>query len=252
MIFQLKFPAIDVGATEKDFTSHLSTSYPQRRSIKQGGFSIRVGSEEGHRTPVVTTEDATDAGVEYRSESGNRIFQLLRDSIALTILDGQYSTFHDEFDTFWEGAQVLMESLEIRTLTRLAIRKINLFEFRENTDTPAVESLPVVFKEGLVESLMSFPGHSVTRASLHRVEMTEGAHQLKLAYGLTPQVKESDGFRNRIGTLDIDVFRMEADLDPTVAPDEMRCINETVYNVFDYVVTDEAKRFMMEEDDAEA
>lgn len=115
---------------------------------------------------------------------------------------------------FWQISRALREHLQIDSYTRVAIRKINLYEFRETPlGASAIDFLPVVFKQGLVEGLpAAFPSHNLTRAALQRLELADGARQLEIAYSLTPQEKRENESIHRIGTLDIDIFRTHSSI----------------------------------------
>lgn len=238
VIFQLKYTQNNNILGSKDsITNILKDKYPNIKNILQGQIQFKLD-----KTPVIISESNTTDGFEFRSQNGNRIFSITGDTISFTILGNEYVSFESEFSSFSDIIKNISGRCSIDSFSRVAIRKINLFEFQPDDQNFPIDFLPIVFNEQFVSSMLSIPDKKFFNIALMRYELFDNPYNLKLSYGLTSSKKSPPN--NKIATLDIDLFNNTSLVQLTNFEEEMKTINQSIYNIFDYIISSELKKIM--------
>lgn len=125
IIIQVKFPQKD---NIENFESHLDAilleSHPNKKNIMSGELHMKI-----EKTPILMSNSSAAKGYEYRSNDGNSIYSIVNDIISLSIAGSNYSNFNEAFNEFYNNCKALNTEINITELNRIAIRKINIFEY---------------------------------------------------------------------------------------------------------------------------
>jgi uncharacterized protein (TIGR04255 family) len=134
----------------------------------------------------------------------------------------------------------VINKIHISTLTRIAIRKINIFEFEYNDGTPVINFLPYIIKESMVENYFNFPNIDKATSGITQLSFNELDYQLNLSYGL---LKDKSATGKNLAVIDIDLFKL-GNIDISMLDDEMKKINNEVFNVFEFLISDNLRNLL--------
>jgi uncharacterized protein (TIGR04255 family) len=135
-------------------------------------------------------------------------------SITLTVSDNKISytiqgKYYTNFNSFKMDHQKeingILKILNISTLTRIAIRKVNIINFElKDEDFSYVDILGLLFNSKLVENMKIIPGSKYLKQAFNTmVLINEANYWLNLNYGF---VKDIKSVNKANGVLDIDII----------------------------------------------
>ena len=227
VIFQIKFPpAYSVVARHQELQSALSNTFPQNEALKYQAAS----GESIEQTPIVSTQQSTAGGFEFRTADQKMIFTVKEDELSLTILGHQYVNFQTVQHDLQESIYKVGNLLGLSSLTRTSIRKINLVNVQQAQFPLTVEAVyRSVFHNLLTLTSAAIPSAPYLFSGINNYRYHHDAHWLNLVYGLLPEPAQ-DGARQFV--LDIDLLNTQPEQPYTDLSSNLSKLNDEVFNVF--------------------
>ncbi|MCK4796193.1 MAG: TIGR04255 family protein [Spirochaetes bacterium] len=221
-----------------DIKKILLNSFPNVKDINQGEVIIKL-----EKTPILVSKDGTQCGYEFRTSDNNKILSITTDTINFTINGESYLNFETSFREFQNYLFEINSLLNINVFNRVAVRKINLFEFLE-TEEASINFLSMIFNNNIIENLSNFPNSNNIKGSLVKVDYFNDPFDLKISYGLLNRQNITKDGTRKIATLDLDMFNKTSKTKIEDIEAEMEKINTNIFNVFEYFINDELKKNM--------
>ena len=111
-------------------------------------------------------------GYECRSQGNKKILSITNNTINYTISGDGYKNFNETYKKFDSYIQYLKKTMNISKLTRIAIRKINMYEFSNNNES-GINFLLTLFNKTLINSLVLMPGNNNINSGLIAIDYYE-------------------------------------------------------------------------------
>ena len=236
VIFQIKYPKNNsITSNEKFLDETFKGEFPNKRNIMSGELKMKF-----EKTPILLSQTNAATGFEYKSNTGNVVYSVVDDAINLTFAGSEYYNFENSYSLYAKHVKTILDQINIPYLTRIAIRKINIFEFEYNDSTPLVNFLPFIIKEPAIENYFCFPNIAKATSGITQLSFNESDYQLNLAYGL---LKDKSATGKNLAVIDIDLFKM-GNIDTKLLDDEMRKINSEIFNVFEFLISENLKKLL--------
>ncbi len=202
-------------------------------------FKSEVGFKFDEKTPILQSTKSSTQGIEFRADNGHKVLAITEDSITYTIFGPSYSNFENtihELELYFSN--VLNDTLGIKTLNRIAIRKINIIELELLQQLKTNEIIQAVFNKSLVDSLNYMPCINYLTYHISNNIYKRNTYQLNLNYGLIPNQNETS---KRQFVLDIDLFNFKSDFISSNLITEFQIINDEIFNIFNWSLLDSVK-----------
>ena len=231
VVFQIKFPPIaDVVARQAELQAALQEDFPRIQEVKYQDVSVAFVDQ----TPIVSAQQSNTEALEFQSEDQQMIFSVKNDELSLTILGTRYLNFEAVQQDLQRSIYRVAQLFGLTTLTRTAIRKINLINFQSGQQPFSTEAIyRSVFNNFLTLSAAAVPAAPYMLSGISNYRYHHGTHRLNLVYGLLPE-PAADGARQFV--LDIDLANTASTQSYEEVTADFAALNAEVFNVFSWSI----------------
>lgn len=231
VVFQIKFaPNFGILARKAELEEALAESFPVTQALNFPEISVEFVDQ----TPIVSTQQGNNNSVVFQSTDQQKLFTVKEDELTLTILGPQYINFQSAQQDLQASIYKVASLLGVTTLTRTAIRKINLVNYyREHFNFPNEAIFRSVFHNLLTLTSSSIPAAPYLFSGISNYRFHHDAHRLNLVYGLLPE-PAPDGARQFV--LDIDLMNTTPDQPYADLFNSFAAINNEVFNIFSWSI----------------
>lgn len=228
-IFQVKFPMLqDLISKKKEITDDLNELFPNVENIVQQSGALKF-SQDG--TPILESASSKTNGFEFRSSDNNMALAIVGDAINLTIFGKAYKNFKYVSDIFISKLVPLLEKIGVSALNRIAIRKVNALDINKNADneTDHLQIMNMIYNNAIIRNVAVIKNENeLDRAVSYITLKNADNYKLNLGYGLLDINQQTP----RQLLLDVDVFKVEANISIENIIDELKKINDEIYDIF--------------------
>jgi uncharacterized protein (TIGR04255 family) len=241
VIFQIKFPVNGkVFEMKESYLGLFKDLFTRVTDSQQNGFAVSINRDQ---TPILQPIPSEKNGVELRSDDGQKILAILKDGITYTVAGKVYKNFN-HISSDLELIYKVLTTLEIKTIERIAIRKINIIDFEipaTMKDTDNVGVMQLLLHPELLNNINYFPSKSNIVQSIHNLLFAKEDVTLNLKYGvIQPNISEKKGQV----LVDIDLFK-QRELKSETSLTLFKEINEEIFNIFNWSMKAEAITHLM-------
>ncbi|MFO7789752.1 MAG: TIGR04255 family protein [Bacteroidales bacterium] len=235
VVLEIQFNTTDSIIKNKESIKHFfSNSYPRLQDTYSKGFKIKMNANQ---TPVVQPISDSSAGFQMRSQDGQSSITFSKDRINISSSGKVYSNFEDFFNGISE-IQKVFKKCDIKNLTSISIRKINIIDFEipgQEKSSP-MDVLAMVLSPDLLSNLSYFPAKDYIKNNIHTLNFIKDNNILNLKYGLI-----SPDINKRQGQIVIDIDLIDKNVVNHKELESIsKSINDELFNVFFWTLCDEA------------
>jgi len=238
VVIQLSYTKCDLIENHaSEIKEIFKESFPRFNSSKGKGFEISFGNT----TDANFQQIESGHNIDLRTQDGQKIINISEESISFTISGKQYLSFNNLTNEL-EKISSILDLCSIKNINRLAIRKINIIEFK-NTENPS-EILNFLINPNLIGNLDFFPNREKINQSIQTINYQDNNNYLNIKYGLNVPAQ----LKSELGQLiiDIDLFKQE-DIDKNTFTSVLSEINSEIFNIFNWVINDNTKNLLNEQ-----
>lgn len=235
VIIQIGFKSNEQVTTKHElFKETFKADFPRFSEQKTHGLRVTFGNDQ---TPIVQPTTNLNNGFDLRSENGNKQLSCNHDSITLQIAGSEYVNF-EQFHDVISKIQKTLAQCTISEVARVAIRKINIIDFNipDDADITAYQLMEYILNKDLVGSSTAFPNSNSINQNIQILSLAEGHNKLNLKYGF---LTESEHNKKGQVLIDIDCIKLD-DLPTDTINEELSNINDEVFNIFHWTLSQEA------------
>ncbi len=234
VIFQINFEEyIDLTEKSLKIGKLFKDNFPRYSSGKGKGFEILLNNENANFQQIDNGHN-----INMKSENGQRIININEKSLSFTVGGSSYISFDNLLNDINNIISFLV-LCEIDSIQRLAIRKINIVEFKNNENPSDI--LKFLLNPILINHIDEFPNNPYINHSIQSINYKKNDDYLNIKYGLNfpPQLN------SEIGQLiiDIDLFKQEK-IDVSSIISNSKLINSEIFNIFNWIVNENAKKIL--------
>lgn len=236
VVFQVNFDkCINLKELDTKIEELFKINFPRFNSAQGKGIEISLNNENANFQQINDGHN-----INMKSEDGQRIINISEKNLSFTIGGSSYSYF----DNLIKDLNCIISFLElckIDTVNRLAIRKINLVEFKNNENPSDI--LKFLLNPILVNQIDDFPNRQFINHSIQSINYKNENNFLNIKYGLNipPQLNSEVGHL----IIDIDLFKQEK-IEITDIIKNSKLINSEIFNIFSWLVNDNTKKILDE------
>lgn len=230
VIFQLKYEcADDIISRLSDLKEKLKSKFPIVNPIHVSSAEVKF---EKNKTPILQSASSSNQGWEFKSDDNTKILGITGDTLTYTVNGREYENFQKAFFEIKESFFPVLKEFNIINFHRVAIRKINLIEPKD--DQVSIEKLLSVFNKELVSNFHSFPVLDLMVSGVFNVRMEKAEKQLNLSYGLISPI---DKKKKTKVLLDIDLMLLDQNLGLDSIESKWKEIKEEIFNIFCWAIS---------------
>ena len=237
VVFQLLFDRNDLLKSKSEEIQKLfNSNFPRFSTSKGQRFQISFNSESAGFVPF---EDGYI--INLKSEDGQKSIEINKTALSFTISGKAYKCFNNLIDDL-NNIVTLLKLCSINNINRLALRKINIVEFKNNENPTDV--LSFLLNPDLVCQVNAFPNKKHINHCLQALNYKDGNNYLNIKYGTIIPPR----FNEEIGQLviDIDLFKQEPiEIDKII--DISTTINSEIFNIFSWLINDNTVKILNNE-----
>ncbi len=232
VIIQVKHPKnSNIVAKKKELASLLTEHFPNNKDLISSTIEIKA---EENKTKFLPTGSGV-SGILFETKDKSKSINISEDSIVINYSGLVYKNFESLMVEVENLIMKIFEICEIKSLSWISMRKINLIQFESNDQIKPFLGMASVFNNGLISSFASIPGNEFLNSGISNISLTEGKHTLNLTSGLVPS---PDKIRNLI--LDIDLYFQDSNISKDILKSKLSEINTEIFNVFNWSLLDQA------------
>lgn len=234
VIFQIKFPKNEGIVEEfKQHKSQLKSKFPITTAISRGTAEVKFQKD---KTPIVQTAQSPNYGLEFKTENNDKNLAITEDSLSYTIKGQAYQNFFVAFTEIKNNFLTILQEFGIEDINRVAIRKINLVEPKEQ-NLSKLDLFSLAFNPELVHNFNTFPSSDLISSGITNVTLEHTDKKLNFIYGLL-----ASGAQNEQILLDIDLFLFNQNVNVSALEDTWKAINSEIFNIFVWAISDTMKK----------
>ncbi|HMR87799.1 MAG TPA: TIGR04255 family protein [Saprospiraceae bacterium] len=239
VLINIHFPSIEQISDKSDFIKGLFISeFPRVIVGKNRGYQISIGNKD--KNPNFKAIDENEA-VSLKSEDGQLELIVNRDSISYSIEGVTYKCFEDDIQKIINKFVNLFEVIGVTQILSCNLRKINLIEFGYGDSNIPNGILQAMLNKAVVYNDDAFPNMAKIGQNIHNIEFKEEDYSLNLRYGMNT-LPLTD---KNIGQLIVDYnIQSNVSLKYNLIPDEIKVLNNELYNVFSWIFNESAKQIL--------
>jgi len=192
---------------------------------------------EKDKTPILQSASSANEGFEFKTKDNAKTFGITGDTLSYTVTGPTYQNYESAFKEIKQEIFPIMEELGIINFFRIAIRKINLIEPKEN-HIP-VENLLSVFNEELVYNFKAFPNMGSITSGVANVKMEDSDKRLNISYGL---ISPNDKKKKPQLLLDIDLILFNQNIGFDSIESKWKEIKDEIFNIFCWAISKGIKK----------
>ncbi len=228
VVLHFKYPANKSVAEHVEiWEDKLKENFPNRKPLLKGEIHIDMTDN----TPLIQKTKTIAEGSEFKTKDNNTVIAFTNDFFSITILGEAYSNFNNTFENIKTNFFPLFKKAGINVFERLAIRKVNLFTFLSAKDSKPTGVLPMVFNNSIIDNILFFPCQDNLDSGITKLAFNKEDYHLNLIYGL---LKGNTNLKQFV--LDIDLFKLTADIPIDSVPEIMESINNEIFNIFNWAI----------------
>ena len=234
VIFQINFEKYNnLNNKSKKIGELFKDNFPRFNLGKGKSYEILLNNEN---TNFQQIEDGHN--IIMKSENGQRIINIKENSLSFTVSGTSYKSF-DNISKDLENIISFLTLCEINEITRLAIRKINIVEFK-NSENPS-DILRFLLNPTLINHIEKFPNGQNINHSIQSINFKKNNDFLNIKYGLNipPQLNYEVGQL----IIDIDLFQQDK-IDKSSILNKSKKINSEIFNIFNWIINENAKKIL--------
>ncbi|MBC6991670.1 TIGR04255 family protein [Hymenobacter sp. BT491] len=232
VVFQVKFPEADVLSKSQEIKGLLASSFPISKEISLNELRVEMAD----KTPIVSARQGGRA-LEFQSSNSKKIFTLKNDELSLTVLGEEYVNYETVLLDLERTIYSVGSLLRLDFLNRVAIRKINLINFKDESGSQRLDGLmQLVFNPVLAQQDVGIPSSNYLFSSVHNSTFVNGTVTLNVVHGILPELAP-DGARQIV--YDIDLFDSSVDQRFSGLHDLFSAINVEIFNAFTWSINPE-------------
>lgn len=234
VIYQIEFDrCTDIKSQEEDIRELFADQFPRFNAGEGKGFGIILDSKSAN-----FQEFNGRYSINMKSKDGQRVVNVDETSLNFAIAGSSYTSFKELIVDIKNFIRIL-EICQIKEINKLAIRKINIVEFR-NEGTP-IEILNFFLNPNIV-NINTLPNIEHINHSIQSINYKNEDDYLNIKYGMNlPPIN------TEIGQLIIDIgLFTQKPLSPSKIIDTSELINSEIFNIFNWIINDDAKAILNE------
>lgn len=234
VIFQIQFEKyIDLRDKAAKIEGLFKKDFPRFSSGQNKGVEIRLNNEKPNFQQI-----EGGLNINLKSEDGQRVMDITETSLTLRVGGPAYESF-GRFKENLDKFKDFLDLCGIDEISRLAIRKVNLVEFKNNENPSDV--LKLLLNPVLVNHVDEFPNKKFIHHSIQSINYKKDKDFLNLKYGLNfpPQLNSEIGQV----IIDIDVFKQD-NIGSENIMKTFGKINSEIFNIFSWVINENAKNLL--------
>ena len=238
---QIKYSKNNDITSDREYVYSLfKVTLPRIKDVKQS--SLQISFNQDDQTPILQPVSNNSLGFEMKSNDGTKILTVLEDVLSYNISGSSYENFSQIQNEISQILDILKKN-NVGILSRIAIRKINIVDFslQGNDNMSPLDVAKMILNNQLVNGIGSFPKAGSIVQNINKVNYSEGEDRLNLIYGLLKQ-SESDSKNGQV-IIDIDLFK-EGNLDSNHLVEYFTGINNEVFNIFNWCISENAKSIL--------
>lgn len=234
--FQIRFNETDKFIENKyKILTSFEKKYPRMNDIVSNQLEIQIDKNE---TPILNT--TRGKGFTLRSNDGNRTLNFTTKSIEIIISGNGYKNFDDIYNFELLKIQEILLQNGIYQVERIAIRKVNIIGLVVNENTNLTQISKKLLNERIAYCLDSFPMEEFINQNINNINYVSDKNGLNIKIGNTLQPNN-----NKIGHVicDIDIYNTDINQVENLNK-ALGNLNEEMFNVFMWTLSDEAKNIL--------
>ena len=234
VVFQVQFDkCLNLESKESEIGQIFKNNFPRLSGGKGKGFEIIVNNENANFQQVNNGHN-----INMKSENGQRIIDINETSLSFTIGGSSYISFENLIEDI-NNIISFLDLCNIDSVKRLAIRKINIVEFKNN-ENPS-EILNFLINPNLVGHIQDFPKRNQINHSIQSLNYKNEDKYLNIKYGfnIPPQLNSELGQL----IIDIDLYRQEIIKTENIISDS-KLMNSEIFNIFNWLINDNTKQLL--------
>lgn len=235
----IEFPQVNnIRDKSAEIKTLFADEFPRFNLGKDKGFQISI---DNNKTDFRHLEE--NDNILLKSSDGQKEILLTCNSLKLSIEGKTYSSYEESIQYLFLKFKSLLNILEINKILKSSIRKINLIEFAYDDKIPN-GILDALLNKALVYNDDAFPDMGKIDLNIHNVNFKDGNYTLNLKYGMNtlPNLDKN------LGQLLVDLEIVSGNIiESNDLPKEISLLNDELYNVFSWVINDNAKKIINDE-----
>ena len=232
VVFQVQFEkCLNLESKESEIGQIFKNNFPRLSGGK--GFEIIVNNENANFQQVNNGHN-----INMKSENGQRIIDINETGLSFTIGGSSYISFENLIEDI-NNIISFLDLCKIDSVKRLAIRKINIVEFKNNQNPS--EILNFLINPNLVGHIQDFPKRNQINHSIQSLNYKNENKYLNIKYGfnIPPQLNSELGQL----IIDIDLYRQEIIKTENIISDS-KLMNSEIFNIFNWLINDNTKKLL--------
>lgn len=227
VVFQVQFNKIN---NFKDRKTEIIESFKDifpRIGTPQSGIEISFSNTQ---TPIVQ-HVKNDETLELKSLNGQRTLNISHSSIALNVTGKEYQSYeHLKQDI--QRVIGFLTTFEVKDVNRIAIRKINVLDFKYQ-DNNASQVLGSLVNVNLLGNLDYYPAKESMKQNIHTLVYSKNGYNFNVKYGIN--IPPLPGLGQLILDFDLFCISKKPVNDIINISDD---INQEIYNAFNWIATE--------------
>lgn len=238
-VFQIKYPKNESILLKENYILDVfGSTLPRKNEIK--GKNLQVAFTESH-TPIFQSFSTDMSGLEMKSNDGLKVLTVTDDTITYTISGKAYKNF-DTISLELRQIEDIIRHNNIDFLTRIAIRKINILDFRyDSLEASPMDIVKMILNPALVHGISYFPNINFITQNVNTVSYSNQENNLNIVYGLVNQLISNENQGQIV--IDIDLFK-EGILNENSVTNCFTEINGEIFNIFNWAISENAKTIL--------
>ncbi|MCC5917955.1 MAG: TIGR04255 family protein [Cryomorphaceae bacterium] len=236
VVFEIYFESFKaLKDCKEDIIEIFKSDFPRFQAEPVKGFEFRFKENVSNFQQVEGSFQ-----ILMKSENGQSVLTIKENILNLSIGKGEYQSF-DQVRNLFKKIKHFFQLCERPTYNRVGIRKINIIEFKRN-ESP-VDVIPFLVNSNITNSVNEWPGKNKINQNIQLINYVQDSNNLNIKYGLNTQGKSNDEIGQFI--LDIDLVQNNV-IDINNLEDVSLELNREIFNVFNWVLNDNAKKLLNE------
>ena len=229
VIFQFTYDKNErINELKGEIKDIFAQAFPRHKDITTSGIQINLDKNE---TQIVNPINEKN-GVELKSDDGNKVLNINDTTFSFTLNGKSYKNYNN-LKSDLNQINDFFELCKIKTLNKVAIRKINIVDF--TLDDKPVGILNFLFNDNLIGNLNYFPNSPKINHNIQSLNYRDQNNYLNVRYGLNiPNPKASTGQV----IIDIDSYKIEKS-ETSKLYEIADPINDEIFNIFNWLISEE-------------
>ncbi len=206
------------------------------------GLGVQIKFEGGKQILESLDGDNEVIGFDLKSASDDLQINIQSGKLTLKINSEQYTSF-DSLAYYVPKIKELFNILKLKSYSNLSIRKINVLELEktEVVKDPAQVLLKTFINKRLIGDISYFGNTDYVASNINSLTLNDGNYSLNLRYGMN----SPKGFNEEIRHILIDIeTSVNGPLSLEKLEGELGLVNQSIYNTFNWVISDTFKEIL--------